>query len=104
MELPHERGFPMRFNVTAIGRRRVGSAGYGAAAFAGKGRVGVQVQLTDDQLGDGIALQNVGLRVHRDHVVIVGIARAGVGTLQARCVGPLAIDHDPPNRFVNRRG
>ena len=55
-------------------------------SLAGECRIGIEVQPPDHKFGDGIALQNVGLRIHGNHVVVIGIAAAGIGAFQSlRC-------------------
>ena len=103
MEFSHQGGFLMRLNVPVLCRGPVGR-GTGRDRFlAHKCRIGIQIQVADDQLGDRVALQNVGLRIHCDHVIVIGIASAGIGVFQPSCVGALAIDYHAPYRVINWR-
>ena len=104
MKLADQSRFLMGFDFAGL---TLGGSGSGVrldCAFAGKYRIGIEVQLPDDQFCDGIALQNVGLRIHGNHVVVGGIAAAGVGVLETCRVRTLAIDHHPAHRLVNGGG
>ena len=91
----YQAGFAVRLDAPRFDRRRVGRAGAGTA-LAGEGRIGIKIQFPDDQLRDGIALQNMRLRIHRDHIVVTGIIPTAVRIFHARGLGTLPVDTTRP--------